>query len=209
MTVIAANTLDAILYPHQRRLVVPIGEEQAERNGVLVEQHGIPGADVPRRDSPRRPRSAPLGVPVGLELLGPEWSEPTLLKFAYAFEQGARAQAAAECRRRCGEANIRIGWRSPRDSSAAGGPGTSASVSVVEPTAVAVAVDDVVVGPMLDPALWQTTVTVPDTAGKPARVAVREFERYYTDRTIPEQRGGPQQRRVVEERLVYTAFFTL
>ncbi len=97
----------------------------------------------------------------------------------------------------------------PITAVAAGGPGTSASVSVVEPTAVAVAVDDVVVGPMLDPALWQTTVTLPDTAGKPARVAVREFERYYTDRTIPEQRGGPQQRRVVEERLVYTAFFTL
>jgi hypothetical protein len=82
-------------------------------------------------------------------------------------------------------------------------------VSAVEPAAVAVSVDDVVVGPIFDPALWQTTVTLPDTAGKPARLAVREFERYYTDRTIPEQRGGTQQRRVVEERLVYTAFFTL
>jgi hypothetical protein len=90
------------------------------------------------------------------------------------------------------------------------GAGTSAARAGAEPTGVAVAVDDVVAVPVFDPALWQTTVTLPDTAGKPARVAVREFERYYTDRTIPEVRGGAtRQRRVVEERLVYTAFFTL
>jgi amidase len=35
MTLIASNKLDALLYPHQMRLVVPIGEEQVERNGVL------------------------------------------------------------------------------------------------------------------------------------------------------------------------------
>jgi len=47
-------------------------------------------------------------------------------------------------------------------------------------------------------------------SGKPARLAVREYERYYTDRTIPESRGGAtHKRRVVEERLVYTAFFNL
>ena len=98
----------------------------------------------------------------------------------------------------------------PVTAVAAGAAGTSAGGSAVEPAAVAVPVDDVVVGPIFDPALWQTTVTLPDTAGKSARVVVREFERYYTDRTIPEVRGGgTQQRRVVEERLVYTAFFTL
>lgn len=32
---IAAHRLVAIAYPHQRRLVVPIGEEQVERNGVV------------------------------------------------------------------------------------------------------------------------------------------------------------------------------
>ena len=34
--------------------------------------------------------SAPLGVPIGIELLGPDWSEPTLIRLAYAFEQAAR-----------------------------------------------------------------------------------------------------------------------
>ena len=95
MTAIAANRLDAILYPHQRRLVVPIGEEQVERNGVLSNSTGFPALTFPGGFS--APTSAaPIGVPVGLELLGPEWSEPTLLKLAYAFEQSAgSAQAAA------------------------------------------------------------------------------------------------------------------
>jgi len=39
---------------------------------------------------------------------------------------------------------------------------------------------------------------------------VREYERYYTDSTVPEQRAGAvRQRRVVEERLVYSAVFDL
>jgi amidase len=91
MSVIAANRLDAILYPHQRRLVVPIGDEQVERNGVLSNSTGFPALTFPGGFSGPTP-SAPIGVPVGLELLGPEWSEPTLLKLAYAFEQHARAR---------------------------------------------------------------------------------------------------------------------
>jgi Asp-tRNA(Asn)/Glu-tRNA(Gln) amidotransferase A subunit family amidase len=30
------------------------------------------------------------GLPVGLELLGRAWSEPQLIKFAYAYEQSTR-----------------------------------------------------------------------------------------------------------------------
>ncbi|HTE46975.1 MAG TPA: hypothetical protein VK636_17130, partial [Gemmatimonadaceae bacterium] len=63
---------------------------------------------------------------------------------------------------------------------------------------------------VLDPAIWQTTVTLPDVGGKPARLVVREYERYFTDHTIPEVRAGATHlRRVVEERLVYTAMFDL
>jgi hypothetical protein len=39
MTVLADEDLDALLYPHQQRLVARIGEEQLERNGVL--SHGF------------------------------------------------------------------------------------------------------------------------------------------------------------------------
>lgn len=63
---------------------------------------------------------------------------------------------------------------------------------------------------LIDPAIWETSAALPDAGGKPARVVVREYERYYTDRTVPELRAGAQRRRrVVEERLVYTAFFDL
>jgi Asp-tRNA(Asn)/Glu-tRNA(Gln) amidotransferase A subunit family amidase len=88
MKLLADHRLDAILYPHQRRLVVPIGEEQIERNGVLSNSSGFPAITFPAGFSPVT-ATAPLGVPVGLELLGPEWSEPKLLALAFAFEQAA------------------------------------------------------------------------------------------------------------------------
>jgi Asp-tRNA(Asn)/Glu-tRNA(Gln) amidotransferase A subunit family amidase len=89
MTVMAANRLDAMLYPHQKRLVVPIGEDQADRNGVLSNSTGFPALTFPGGFSPPT-ATAPIGVPVGLELLGPEWSEPVLFKLAFAFEQAAK-----------------------------------------------------------------------------------------------------------------------
>jgi len=90
MKVMADNDLDAIFYPHQKRLVVPIGETvQAERNGVLSNSTGFPAVSFPGGFS-RPTQSAPIGVPVGIELLGPEWSEAKLLKFAYAFEQATK-----------------------------------------------------------------------------------------------------------------------
>jgi Asp-tRNA(Asn)/Glu-tRNA(Gln) amidotransferase A subunit family amidase len=89
MTVIADNELDAVLYPHQQRLVAPIGEDQLERNGVLSNSTGFPAITFPGGFSAST-ASAPLGVPIGIELLGPRWSEPTLIRLAYAFEQAGR-----------------------------------------------------------------------------------------------------------------------
>jgi Asp-tRNA(Asn)/Glu-tRNA(Gln) amidotransferase A subunit family amidase len=68
---------------------VPIGEEQVERNGVLSNSTGFPAITLPGGFS-RATASAPVGVPVGIELLGPEWSEPTLIGLAFAFEQMAK-----------------------------------------------------------------------------------------------------------------------
>jgi Asp-tRNA(Asn)/Glu-tRNA(Gln) amidotransferase A subunit family amidase len=93
MTAIAGHRLDAILYPHQKRLVVPIGEDQAERNGVLSNSTGFPALTFPGGYSPPT-ETAPIGVPIGLELLGPEWSEPMLLKLAFAYEQSAKHRRA-------------------------------------------------------------------------------------------------------------------
>ena len=89
MTVIANNELDAVLSPHQRRLVAPIGEGQLERNGVPSNSTGFPAITFPGGFSAST-AWVPLGVPIGIELLGPDWSEPTLIRLAYAFEQAAR-----------------------------------------------------------------------------------------------------------------------
>lgn len=59
---------------------------------------------------------------------------------------------------------------------------------------------------LLDPKIWESSITLPDTGGQPARLMLREFERYYTDRTVPERHGSVvRRRRVIEERLVYAA----
>jgi amidase len=85
----AELNLDAILYPHQRILVAPVtATDQLERNGTLSNGTGFPAVTFPAGFSPPT-ASAPLGVPVGAELLGPDFSENRLLAYAYAFEQAS------------------------------------------------------------------------------------------------------------------------
>jgi amidase len=88
----ADNNLDAVLYPHQKILVVPVGSrDQFERNGTLSNSTGFPAVTFPVGFSAPTP-TAPLGVPVGGELLGPDYSEVRLLALAYAFEQAAQVR---------------------------------------------------------------------------------------------------------------------
>ena len=71
-------------------LPVPLGEpEQPERNGMLSHGTGFPAVTFPGGFSAPT-RDAPLGVPIGAELLGADFSEPRLLALAHAFEQSAR-----------------------------------------------------------------------------------------------------------------------
>jgi amidase len=89
LTAMADGRLDAILYPHQRQLVAKVGDEQLERNGVLSNATGFSAITLPggfTRPSPE----APLGVPVGVELIGRDWDEGELIRMGYAFEQGTR-----------------------------------------------------------------------------------------------------------------------
>ncbi len=72
-----------------KRLVVPIGEDQVERNGVLSNSTGFPAITIQGGFSTPT-EAAPIGVPIGIELLGPAWSEPGLIRLAYAFEQGTQ-----------------------------------------------------------------------------------------------------------------------
>src|SRR3979411_1361123 len=83
----AKNQLDALVYPHQKCLVLPIGATfQKERNGIIAALAGFPAIEVPAGFSKPTP-DAPIGVPVGMELLGRAWAEPELLRLAFGFEQ--------------------------------------------------------------------------------------------------------------------------
>jgi amidase len=86
MQIMAENQLDALAYPHQQRLVVPVGERQVDRNGVVASVTGFPAITVPGGYS-KPTITAAIGVPVGIEFLGRPWSEPVLIRIAHAFEQ--------------------------------------------------------------------------------------------------------------------------
>ena len=88
----AKNDVVALVYPHQKRLPVMIGEPiQVERNGILAALAGFHAITVPAGfSSPTA--GAPIGVPVGIEFLGQPFSEPQLLRIAYGFEQATHAR---------------------------------------------------------------------------------------------------------------------
>lgn len=63
---------------------------------------------------------------------------------------------------------------------------------------------------LLDPVIWNVNAELGSIEGKPARLMLREFERYYTDHAKAEKQGtSTYQRRVVEERLVYASILEL
>ena len=86
MKIMADYELDAMVYPHQKQLVCLIGKSQDERNGVLGSVTGFPSIAVQSGFSTPT-ETAPIGVPIGMEILGRPWSEPTLIEIAYSFEQ--------------------------------------------------------------------------------------------------------------------------
>jgi Asp-tRNA(Asn)/Glu-tRNA(Gln) amidotransferase A subunit family amidase len=90
------NHLDAVVYPLQKRLVVPLTElNQADRNGILASVTGFPAITVPAGFSAPT-NTAPLGVPVGMDILGKPWSEAKLLSLAYSFEQATHFRRPPE-----------------------------------------------------------------------------------------------------------------
>ena len=69
--------------------MVPVtAGDQAERNGALSNGTGFPAVTFQAGFSAPT-AAAPLGVPVGAELLGLDYTEDRLLGYAYAFERAA------------------------------------------------------------------------------------------------------------------------
>ncbi|KAE8453785.1 hypothetical protein EG329_009297 [Mollisiaceae sp. DMI_Dod_QoI] len=78
----SSNSLDAIIYPEQKNLVVKIGSpSQSGRNGILAALTGSPVVTIPAGFSPPT-FDAPIGVPIGMEILGQPWTESKLLNIA-------------------------------------------------------------------------------------------------------------------------------
>lgn len=75
--------LDALIYPHKLHGPLKIGPkndpERVYQPNLLSPVTGMPALIVPMGFTPG-------GLPVGLEILGRPWSEPTLIKLASGFE---------------------------------------------------------------------------------------------------------------------------
>lgn len=82
------DQLDGIIYPHQKQLVCKVNESQRHRNGVLASVIGFPSVTVPGGFS-EPSENAPVGVPIGLEILGKPYDEGNLIGIAYGFEQSS------------------------------------------------------------------------------------------------------------------------
>ncbi len=89
VAIMAELKLDAIAYPHQKIPVVFVGETQNERNGILGSVTGFPACSLPAGFT-KPTETAPIGVPVGIEILAREFDDGILLEIAYAFEQATK-----------------------------------------------------------------------------------------------------------------------
>lgn len=87
LNLMAENQLDALVYPLQKRLVVPVDSpSQVDRNGILAALTGLPALNLPAGFS-EPDGHAPQGVPIGFDLLGRPFDEPLLLGLGVAYEQ--------------------------------------------------------------------------------------------------------------------------
>ena len=83
LTVMDDNRLDVLAYPVVTRIAPIVGGNQQGSNEALSPQTGFPAMNVPAGFTPG-------GFPVGMELLGRPFAEPTLLAIAYSFQQATR-----------------------------------------------------------------------------------------------------------------------
>ncbi|KAI5922782.1 amidase signature domain-containing protein [Camillea tinctor] len=89
---LTTNKLDALIYPEQKNLVVKIGSaSQSGRNGILAALTGYPVVTVPAGFSPVT-EEAPVGVPIGMEILGLPFDEARLLSLANHITQKYRVR---------------------------------------------------------------------------------------------------------------------
>ncbi len=83
--------LDALVYPtwsNSPRLIGDLNSPHGDNNQLLAPSTGFPAITVPMGYTMRNT------LPAGLQFLGRAWSEPTLLRLAYAYEQATHHRRA-------------------------------------------------------------------------------------------------------------------
>ena len=118
-TVMDASRLDAIVYPTVRRIAPPIGGGQPGSNAALSANTGFPAISVPAGFTSG-------GFPVGVELLGRSFAEPTLLALAFDYEQATRHRRPPV---------LRVDSTDPKGSVTAGPTGPALQETRIEVTA--------------------------------------------------------------------------
>lgn len=82
------HRVDGLIYPTLRRRPVVVEEPQRGTTCQLSATTGFPAMAMPAGFTSD-------GVPIGLEVLGPAWSDTRLVSLAYAYEQAARPRRPA------------------------------------------------------------------------------------------------------------------
>jgi amidase len=87
VTAMQLQGVTALAYPTLRRKPARIGEPQAGSNCQLSPTTGLPAMSIPAGFTSD-------GLPIGMDLVGQAFDEPTLLKIAFAYEREARPRRA-------------------------------------------------------------------------------------------------------------------
>jgi amidase len=92
--------IDAVMAKHRLdALVAPTGNP-AWPTDLVNGDHFTGGSSTPAAVAGYPSVSVPMGfafgLPVNLSFFGRAWSEPTLIKFAYAYEQGSKHRKAPD-----------------------------------------------------------------------------------------------------------------
>jgi Asp-tRNA(Asn)/Glu-tRNA(Gln) amidotransferase A subunit family amidase len=82
------HRIDALVMPYKTRIAPKLGEDRPFQSiNRLSSYTGLPTILVTAGFTPE-------GLPIALQFLGRPWSEPTLLRLAYAYEQATRHRRA-------------------------------------------------------------------------------------------------------------------
>jgi len=92
--------IDATLAKHQLDAIVAPSGGPAWLTDYVNGDHYVGGSSTPAAVAGYPSISVPAGyvcgLPVGISFIGPAWSEPALIRYAYAFEQATQVRRAPE-----------------------------------------------------------------------------------------------------------------